>query len=87
MTPVQNIINEKIYLVLWWWYAFLAPLTVIFIAYRIVTIFFQRIRFCLLCRRVRFNPRSIVSKRKQSQDVCRCGGNMTRISASVCSTW
>ena len=30
----QNIINEKIYLVLWWWYAFLAPLTVLFIGYR-----------------------------------------------------
>ena len=63
VTPVQNIINQKIYLVLWWWYAFLAPITVIFIAYRIVTIFFQGVRFCLLCRRVRFNPRSIVSER------------------------
>ena len=30
----QNIINEKIYLVLWWWYAFLAPITVLFIGYR-----------------------------------------------------
>ena len=60
---MQNIINQKIYLVLWWWYAFLAPLTVIFIAYRIVTIFFQGVRFGLLYRRVRFNPRSIVSER------------------------
>ena len=33
----QNIINEKIYLVLWWWYALLAPLTVLFIAYRSVS--------------------------------------------------
>ena len=62
MTPVQNIINEKIYLVLWWWYAFLAPLTVIFIAYRIVTIFFQGVRFGLLYRTVRLDSPTSVSQ-------------------------
>ena len=48
----QNIINEKIYLVLWWWYAILAPVSVLFIAYRIITIFFQGVRFGLLYRTV-----------------------------------
>ena len=60
VTPVQNIINEKIYLVLWWWYAFLAPLTVIFIAYRIVTIFFQGVCSGLLYRTVRLDSPTII---------------------------
>ena len=49
----QNIINEKIYLVLWFWYAFLAPVSVVFVAYRIITIFFGGVRFGLLYRTVR----------------------------------
>merc|ERR1712133_108498 len=49
----QNIINEKIYLVLWFWYAFLAPYSICFIAYRIITIFFSGVRFALLYRTVR----------------------------------
>ena len=48
----QNIINEKIYLVLWFWYAFLAPASVLFVAYRIITIFFSAVRFSLLYRTV-----------------------------------
>ena len=48
----QNIINEKIYLVLWFWYAFLAPFSICFIAYRIITIFFSGVRFALLYRTV-----------------------------------
>ena len=51
----QNIINEKIYLVLWFWYAFLAPFSICFIAYRIITIFFSGVRFALLYRTVRFH--------------------------------
>jgi len=49
----QNIINEKIYLVLWFWYAFLGPLSVLFVFYRLFTIFFSGIRFSLLYRTVR----------------------------------
>ena len=30
----QNIINEKIYLVLWFWYMFLGPVSVIYLCYR-----------------------------------------------------
>jgi len=59
----QNIINEKIYLVLWWWYAFLAPITVFFIGYRIITIFFSGVRFGLLYRTVR---------RKYDDDIRKC---------------
>ena len=49
---LQNIINEKIYLVLWFWYAFLGPLSVLFVFYRLFTIFFSGIRFSLLYRTV-----------------------------------
>jgi len=49
----QNIINEKIYLVLWFWYAFLAPASILFMAYRIITIFFGGVRFALIYRTVR----------------------------------
>jgi len=59
----QNIINEKIYLVLWFWYAFLAPASVLFIAYRIITIFFNAVRFSLLYRTVR---------RKYDEDIRKC---------------
>jgi len=59
----QNIINEKIYLILWWWYAILAPLSVLFISYRIITIFFNGIRFGLIYRTVR---------RKYDDDIRKC---------------
>ena len=48
----KNIINEKIYLVLWFWYAFLGPVSVLFVFYRLCTIFFGGIRFSLLYRSV-----------------------------------
>jgi len=51
----QNIINEKIYLVLWFWYSFLGPVSVVYICYRIITIFFRGVRFSLLYRKVRRN--------------------------------
>jgi len=59
----QNIINEKIYLILWWWYAILAPLSVLFISYRIITIFFNGVRFGLIYRTVR---------RKYDDDIRKC---------------
>jgi len=49
----QNIINEKIFLILWWWYAILAPISVAFFFYRICTIMFDGIRFSLLYKTVR----------------------------------
>jgi len=48
----QNIINEKIYLVLWFWYCFLGPVSVLYMCYRLITIFFHGIRFSLLYRKV-----------------------------------
>ena len=48
----QNIINEKIYLVLWFWYGFLGPVSVLYMCYRLITIFFHGIRFSLLYRKV-----------------------------------
>lgn len=49
---LQNIINEKIYLVLWFWYAFLVPVSFIFGFYRLFTILCYRIRFNLLYKTV-----------------------------------
>jgi len=49
----QNIINEKIFLILWWWYAILAPISLLFLFFRLVTIMFDGIRFSLLYKSVR----------------------------------
>eukprot|EP00092_Neocalanus_flemingeri_P002719 GFUD01002912.1.p1 GENE.GFUD01002912.1~~GFUD01002912.1.p1 ORF type:complete len:475 (-),score=120.62 GFUD01002912.1:110-1534(-) len=59
----QNIINEKIYLVLWFWYSFLGPVSVLYMCYRLITIFFHGVRFSLLYRKVR---------RKYDDDIRRC---------------
>jgi hypothetical protein len=48
----QNIFNQKIYIVLWFWYAFLGPVSVLFVFYRLFTIFFSGILFSLLYRTV-----------------------------------
>jgi len=49
----QNIINEKIFLLLWWWYAILAPISICFFLYRLMTIMFDGIRFSLIFKTVR----------------------------------
>ena len=49
---LKNIINEKIYLVLWFWYAFLVPYSVLTIFYRLLTLFFPSIRFALIYKAV-----------------------------------
>jgi len=49
----QNIINEKIYLVLWFWYIFLGPVSVIYLCYRLVTLMFHGVRYSLLYRKVK----------------------------------
>ena len=50
---MQNIINEKIYLVLWFWYAFLVPYCVLTLFYRVLTLFFESVRFALIYKTVR----------------------------------
>merc|ERR1719244_2172075 len=59
----QNIINEKIYLVLWFWYAFLIPYSVLSLFYRVFTLFFDSIRFGLIYK---------VIRHKYDKDIHRC---------------
>jgi len=49
----QNIINEKIYLALWFWYAFLIPYSILSLFYRVFTLFFENIRFGLIYKTIR----------------------------------
>ena len=49
----QNIINEKIYLGLWFWFMFMFIVNTIYIFYRISTIFFEKVRFMLLFKTVK----------------------------------
>lgn len=49
----QNVINEKLYLAMWFWYAILFPTSVIFFFYRLITIFFDRIRYGLIFKTIR----------------------------------
>jgi len=49
----QNIINEKIFLILWWWYVILAPISLVFFFYRLLTLMFYGVRFSLLYKTVR----------------------------------
>jgi len=49
----QNIVNEKIYLVLWFWYLFLGPVSILYLCYRLITLMFHGVRYSLLYRKVR----------------------------------
>jgi len=49
----QNIINEKMYLLLWFWYAFLIIFSIGFVFYRVTTLFFENIRFGLIYKSIR----------------------------------
>ncbi len=49
----QNILNEKIYLVVWWYLVFLCMISVIFIVYRLSVCLFEPIRFQLLYVQIR----------------------------------
>ena len=44
----QNIINEKIYLVFWFWFEFLGCISILFFLYRAMTIMIPQLRFYLL---------------------------------------
>lgn len=46
-----NIINEKIYIVMWFWFVFLAVITGLWLCYRVLTLSQSKMRFYVLKRR------------------------------------
>ena len=55
-----NIVNEKIYIFLWFWFALLATLSILVILYRIIIIVSPRMRAYLLFVRFRLIKRDII---------------------------
>uniref|UniRef100_A0A1E1XAB3 Innexin n=1 Tax=Amblyomma aureolatum TaxID=187763 RepID=A0A1E1XAB3_9ACAR len=67
----QNIINEKIYIFLWFWWVILAALTSVELVYRMATIFLPKVREVILRYRARMADRrmlEMVSKRVSASD-------------------
>jgi len=52
-----NIVNEKIYIFLWFWFVFLAIISGIILIYRLVIIFFPQLRYVTLRSRARLTDR------------------------------
>jgi hypothetical protein len=52
-----NIINEKIYIFLWFWFILLAVVTGLILVYRVAIIFFPHLRYRALKTRARFTDR------------------------------
>lgn len=52
-----NIVNEKIYIFLWFWFVFLAIISGIILIYRLVIIFFPHLRYVTLRSRARLTDR------------------------------
>ena len=78
---LQNIVNEKIYLAVWFWYAFLVPYAILAMFFRLFTIFFDKIRFNLIYKTVKF----WILELKDEIVLFRSGTNTTRTSENVCS--
>jgi len=49
----QNIINEKMYLIFWFWYVILGTISVLFLVWRVFTILSGRLRFLLIYKTIR----------------------------------
>ncbi|CAN7950733.1 unnamed protein product, partial [Ixodes pacificus] len=67
----QNIINEKIYIFLWFWWVILAFLTGVELGYRVITIALPKVRELILRYRARMADRRMlesVSKRVSTSD-------------------
>lgn len=61
----QNIINEKIYLVVWWYLVFLCITSVLFVVYRLCICLFEPLRFQLLYVQIRHKYDEDVKKSLQ----------------------
>jgi len=59
----QNIINEKMYLAMWFWFVFMIIIQTFHTFYRVSTLFFDKLRFYQLFKTVRH---------KYDQDVTKC---------------
>jgi len=57
----QNIINEKIYLFLWFWYVLLFALSALVIIYRMALIFIPGLRMNLIQMKINRNERAVVT--------------------------
>jgi len=60
-----NIVNEKIYIFLWFWFIIISVVTGIQMVYRLVTIFVPKSREVLLTTRSRLSPR------RQIESICK----------------
>ena len=49
---MQNIINEKMYLIFWFWYVILGTISVFFLLWRMMTIVSSKLRFLLIYKTV-----------------------------------
>ena len=57
----QNIINEKIYLFLWFWYVLLFALSALVIIYRMALIFIPGLRMNLIQMKINRNEKAVVT--------------------------
>ena len=55
-----NVINEKIYIFLWFWLMFLCLLTFASLAVRVILLFSPRLRLMLICRKAKLTDRYLV---------------------------
>jgi len=64
-----NIINEKIYIFLWFWLVFLAFVTTLILIYRFFVIFFPKLRLKLLKNKARFVDKNNLQELLQVTDL------------------
>lgn len=65
-----NIVNEKIYIVLWFWFSFLVMLSAFGLIYRLIVILVPKLRYFLLCSQTKLSPRN---KIQNILNMCRIG--------------